>query len=42
MHTIKKYVKDMKAIPNTKSLYQSLTKKQIVIKGSKNNTDIYY
>lgn len=27
MHTIKKYVKDMKAIPNTKSLYQSLTKK---------------
>lgn len=27
MHTIKKYVKDMKAIPNIKSLYQSLTKK---------------
>ena len=27
MHTIKKYVKNMKAIPNTKLLYQSLTKK---------------
>lgn len=27
MHTIKKYAKDMKAIPNINSLYQSLTKK---------------